>query len=116
MKKIIRISCLWATKLMLCFFVFFCSGCRCLKRLDQEGPKTSQQILHIIISKADLPVFLQEIQELNMVPMDLQPRIQNSQYGEPDEFMLTFRFVDKNAFLMWRSKIMSTCIVIRISK
>lgn len=115
MKKIIQICCLWTDKLLLCLFVFYCSGCSSFRRLDREALAASQPILRVAVSESDFPLFMQRIQELKLVPMDLQQRMQTSQNKEFEEFWVTFRFLTKNAFLVARSEIISTGMVKKIN-
>lgn len=113
MKKIIRNCCLRTAKLLLCLLVFLCS-CSSSKKLDYKAIKTSQPILQIAISESDLPLFIQRIQELNFVPIDLQQRLPDVQNRETKEFWITFRFFTKKELLVGRSEIMSTGLVSKV--
>ncbi len=115
MKIMIPSNCLWADKLLLCLLVFHCLGCSSLRRLDHRTLKSSHPTLQIAISESDFPLFIQRIQELNLVPMDLKQGMQIPQNSQTEEFWVTFRFATKNALLMARSEILSTGMVRRMN-
>ncbi|KQC02045.1 hypothetical protein [Pedobacter sp. Hv1] len=114
MKKNIINRCLQTAKLLLCLFVFYCSSCKSLRRFDQGALETSKPILQVAVRESDLPFFIEKIQELNLVPIDFQQRMPDTQNGETKEFWITFRFFTKNAFLVGRSEIMTTGLVSKI--
>ncbi|MCY1245759.1 hypothetical protein D9M72_589280 [compost metagenome] len=114
MKKGIRKCCSRTAKLLLCLFVFYCSSCSSLRRLDQKGLETSQPVLQVAVRESDILSFVERIHELNLVPMDVQQRTSTSENRDTKEFWITFRFTSKKDFLMGRSEIMSTGLVSKI--
>jgi len=67
MEKIIRNGCLRAVMLLLCIFVTQCLACRSLENLDYKARESSIKILQVAIQKIDYPLFLEKVQELELV-------------------------------------------------
>lgn len=114
MIKIILNNYLRIVRLLLCLLILYCSSCSSLRIEDKKFNEVAQPVFKVIISEQDYPFFIRKIQELNINPIDMQMKVNETQNEAEKLFWMSFRFTSKKEFLVGRSEIMSTGLVSKI--
>lgn len=100
MKSVISTNCLRAVKPLFWLLVVCCLSCGSLNKLNIDSIETSQPLLQVAIGGNEFSLFMKRIQELNLVPVDVQQRIPNLENVAANEFFVTFRFVTQNVSVL----------------
>lgn len=114
MIKIVHLSYLRTAQLLLCLLILYCSSCSSLRIEDKKFNELAQPIFKVVIYEQDYPFFIQKLQELNINPIDMQMKVNDTQNETEKLFWMSFRFTSKKDFLVGRSEIMSTGLVSKI--
>lgn len=101
-------------QLLLCLLVLYCSSCSSLRIEDKKFNKLAQPLFKVVIYEQDYSFFIQKLQELNINPIDMQMKVNETQNETEKLFWVSFRFTSKKDFLVGRSEIMSTGLVSKI--
>lgn len=96
---------------LLCLFLTFSSSCGSLKSTRIYHQIGNVKVLKVSINVQDYTEFMQQMQELFIIPVEVQ-KITNEHF---DMIWLSFQFNNSNNFLTSRSAILATGLVRQIN-